>query len=191
MRHLVRRIAVLLSAIFLAIGVTACDQPFMENQPKYETYETALEWPDNQSARTPVPGTVARDAHLGPIPDELPMALTLDLLERGRERYNIYCSPCHARTGSGHGMVVQRGFPQPPTFHSERLRQAPLRHFYNVISDGFGVMYAYRDRVEPEDRWAIAAYIRALQLARHASLDDVPANLRPRLLRDGSAEVTP
>lgn len=185
------RLACRCFTVLLALSMTACEQPYMENQPKYETYEAAPEWPDNQSALTPVPGSVARDAHLGPIPEELPMALTFDLLERGRERFNIYCSPCHARTGTGHGMVVQRGFPQPPTFHSERLRQAPLRHFYNVISDGFGVMYSYRDRVVPRDRWAIAAYIRALQLARYANLEDVPAKVRPRLIGDDDAQVTP
>lgn len=191
MMGLVRRPGLAPLTALLALGVSGCDQPYMEDQPKYETFEVALEWPDNQSARTPVPGTVARDANLGPVPDALPMPLTIELLERGQQRYDIYCSPCHARTGTGHGMVVQRGFPQPPTFHSERLRRAPLRHFYNVISDGFGVMYAYRDRVAPEDRWAIAAYIRALQLAHNASLDDVPAEVRPHLLQSDSAEVTP
>ncbi|HET8791685.1 MAG TPA: cytochrome c [Modicisalibacter sp.] len=185
------RLAQLCATALLTVSVTACDQPYMEDQAKYETYEAAPEWPDNQSALTPLPGTVARDAHLGPIPNELPMTLTAGLLERGRERYDIYCSPCHARTGTGHGMIVQRGFPQPPTFHSERLRQAPLRHFFNVISDGFGVMYAYRDRVAPRDRWAIAAYIRALQLAHNASLSDVPTNVRPRLIDDDSVEVSP
>lgn len=185
------RLARLCVTVLLTSSVSACDQPHMEDQAKYETFEAAQEWSDNQSALTPIPGTVARDANLGPIPIDLPMTLTFDLLERGRERFNIYCSPCHARTGSGHGIIVQRGFPQPPTFHSERLRQAPLRHFYNVISDGFGVMYSYRDRVAPRDRWAIAAYIRALQLARHASLDDVPTEVRPRLTGDDNAEVTP
>ncbi|SDL72065.1 Cytochrome C oxidase, cbb3-type, subunit III [Modicisalibacter muralis] len=191
MTRLARPCIAALLALSMTLSIAACDQPHMEDQAKYETFEAAPEWADDQSALTPVPGSVARDARLGPVPDELPMPLTAELLERGRERFNIYCSPCHARTGSGHGMVVQRGFPQPPTFHSERLRQAPLRHFYDVISDGFGVMYAYRDRVAPEDRWAIAAYIRALQLARHASLADVPADVRQRLKRGDATKVTP
>ncbi len=173
------------------LALAACDQPRMEDQAKYETYEPAPGWPDDQSARDPVAGTVARDAALAPVPETLPLPLTRGLLERGQARYDIFCSPCHARTGSGDGMIVQRGFPEPPSFHSERLRQAPLRHFYDVISGGFGVMYAYRDRVPADDRWAIAAYIRALQLARHARLDDVPDDERTSLTDDGRAEEAP
>ncbi|MBB3230941.1 c-type cytochrome [Halomonas stenophila] len=180
-----------LLATLLALGLAACDQPRMEDQAKYETYEAAPGWPNDQAAREPVAGTVARDASLAPVPETLPMPLTAELLERGQARYDIFCSPCHARTGTGDGMVVQRGLPAPPSLHDERLRQAPLRHFYAVISDGFGVMYAYRDRVPPEDRWAIAAYIRALQLARHARLDDVPDDERPQLTGDRRAEQTP
>ena len=103
-----------------------------------------------------------------------PPPVTLALLERGQERYRIYCTPCHSELGDGRGMIVQRGFPAPPSFHIDRLRAAPPQYFYDVITQGHGVMYAFADRVQPADRWAIAAYIRALQRSQHASLADVP-----------------
>lgn len=161
--------------------LAGCDQPALEHQPKYETFEAAPGWPQDQSARTPVPGTIARDETLEPIADTLPMALEAALLDRGQQRYDIFCSPCHDRTGHGNGMIVQRGFPAPPSLHSERLRQAPLRHFVDVITDGYGVMYSYRGRVPLEDRWAIAAYIQALQLSQHATVDDLTPPQRNRL----------
>jgi mono/diheme cytochrome c family protein len=98
-----------------------------------------------------------------------PLPITLPFIARGRDRYDVYCAPCHSRTGDGDGMIVRRGFPAPPSYHSERLREVPDSHLFQVISDGFGVMYPYADRITPEDRWAIVAYIRALQLSRHAS----------------------
>jgi mono/diheme cytochrome c family protein len=104
--------------------------------------------------------------------------LTLALLERGQQRYRIYCTPCHSELGDGNGMVVQRGFQRPPSYHSERLRQATTQHFYDVITHGYGVMYSLAGRVAPDDRWSIAAYIRALQLSQHASADDI-ASARP------------
>ena len=103
------------------------------------------------------------------------------MLERGQERFDIYCSPCHGRTGEGNGMIVQRGFPAPPSYHIERLRKAPVGHFFDVITQGYGVMYSYAQRVEPEDRWAIAAYIRALQLSQGAQLADLPVAERRQL----------
>jgi mono/diheme cytochrome c family protein len=99
--------------------------------------------------------------------------LTLALLERGQQRYRIYCTPCHSELGDGNGMVVQRGFPHPPSYHSDRLRQASTQHFYDVITHGYGAMYSFAARVAPDDRWAIAAYIRALQLSQHASAADI------------------
>jgi mono/diheme cytochrome c family protein len=97
-----------------------------------------------------------------------PRPVTLALLERGRERFEIYCVPCHSPLGDGDGMVVRRGFPKPASYHVDRLREAPDRHFYDVITQGYGIMYAYGDRVDPEDRWAIVAYIRALQRSQDA-----------------------
>lgn len=110
-----------------------------------------------------------------------PTEMRRAFLERGRERFDIYCSVCHGRTGSGDGMIVQRGFRAPPTYHSDRLRQAAAGHFFDVITNGFGAMASYSNRVEPADRWAIVAYIRALQLSQNAVLDDAPADQREEL----------
>jgi cytochrome c len=110
----------------------------------------------------------------GVVADLFPFPITAADLNRGRERYNIYCSPCHDFIGSGNGMIVQRGFPSPPSFHLDRLRMAPAGHFFDVMTNGFGLMYSYASRVSPEDRWRIAAYIRALQLSQHGSTGDVP-----------------
>lgn len=178
--------------VALVMALTACDQEPMANQPKYETYEAAPEWPDDQSARVPVAGTVPRDAPVElAVSETLPMPLTRELLERGQAQFNIYCSPCHARTGYGNGMIVQRGFPSPPSFHTDRLRNAPLRHFYDVITDGYGVMYSYADRVPPHDRWAIAAYIQALQLSQYAELDDLTEEQRTELRQHNSTATQP
>jgi mono/diheme cytochrome c family protein len=124
---------------------------------------------------TPPPHIIARGEPLNP---PAPPPVTMALLERGRERFNINCSPCHGRTGEGDGMIVQRGFPPPPNYNSDTLRKAPVQLFYDVITHGYGLMYPYYDRVAPADRWAIAAYIRALQASFDAKIDDVPANER-------------
>lgn len=170
-----------LCALALLAG---CDQE-MTDQPRYEPLEAAPDWPHNQSARTPVPGTVARGDTLEPTPERLPMPLSRDLLERGRERYEIHCTPCHGLTGHGDGMVVRRGFPQPPSFHSDAMREQPLAHFYRVITEGVGRMAAYDSRVRPADRWAIAAYLRALQRSQHGRVSDLTEAQR-RALEDGS-----
>jgi mono/diheme cytochrome c family protein len=165
----------------------------MHLQPKYKPYEPSSFFDDGRSERPVVPGTVARgqlrlDEHLytgkvnGSIADTFPFPITRKDLERGRERFNIYCTPCHDYTGSGHGMIVQRGFPAPPSYHIDRLRQAPVGHFFDVITNGSGTMYSYAARVSPEDRWRIAAYIRALQLSQKASVDDVPRAQRQNLM---------
>jgi mono/diheme cytochrome c family protein len=107
--------------------------------------------------------------------------LSLALLQRGQQRFRIYCTPCHSELGDGNGMVVQRGFPHPPSYHEQRLVEAPTQHFYDVITHGYGAMYSYAARVAPEDRWAIAAYIRALQLSQHASPDDLSPAQRQAL----------
>jgi len=133
---------------------------------------------DERGAMRADPG--ARVAAAGPKADPVPV--TLDTLRRGRERYDIYCAPCHSVSGDGDGMVVRRGFPAPRTLHSDRLRSAPDSYLYGVISEGYGVMYPFADRIAPRDRWAIVAYLRALQLSQHARLDDVPADERGVLL---------
>ena len=169
-----------LGAIVLAGLLAGCDQPRMADQPKYEPYENAPDWPDNQSARQPVEGTVARGDALNP-PDRMPFEVDRALLERGQERYEVFCTPCHGRAGNGDGMIAQRGFPNPPTFHQPRLRQVRLRYVYDVITNGFGVMYSYADRVPPDDRWAIAAYIRVLQYSQYAPADELTPEQRQRL----------
>lgn len=150
-------LAILVSTTFLA----ACDD--MANQAKQKSYAPAA-----GPAATP-PGVVRYREQASQAP-----ALTLSLLERGQERFRIYCRPCHSELGDGQGMVVQRGFPAPPSYHSQRLRDAPVQHFYDVITQGYGAMYPYADRVSPDDRWAIAAYIRALQRSQNATLAQVP-----------------
>jgi hypothetical protein len=158
----------------------------MQVQPRYNPYDASTFFGDNRSARPPVPGTIARgQLHLdellytgkvdGKDADVFPFPITRGDLNRGRERFNIYCSPCHDVTGSGRGMIVVRGFPPPPSFHLDRLRQAPAGHYFDVMTNGIGVMYSYSTRVSPEDRWRIAAYIRALQLSQQAAIEDVPS----------------
>lgn len=114
-----------------------------------------------------------------------PMAVTREMLERGRERFEIYCAPCHGGVGDGSGMVVSRGYPRPPSYHTDRLRNAPPGYFFNVITTGYGVMYPYASRVKPADRWAITAYIRALQLSQNARITDLPAGARTNLEEKG------
>ena len=139
-----------------------------------------------------VSDTVARgqlqpDAHFstgmveGKEADTLPFPVTRPLLDRGQERYTIFCVLCHDSAGNGRGIIVQRGFRQPPSFHQERLREAPIGHFFAVVTNGFGAMADYATQIPPRDRWAVAAYIRALQLSQHATLADVPADVRQRL----------
>ena len=167
----------LLSFVLLAC---ACKQD-MADQPRYDPLEAAGQFSDGMSARTPVTGTVSREAVLGAVPVAFPYPVTMALLQRGRQRFDIFCSPCHGRTGDGHGMVVQRGFPEPPSYHQEALRKAPDRHFFDVITNGYGAMYPYAARVSPQDRWAIVAYIRALQYSRRAPATALPQALYARL----------
>lgn len=153
----------------LTIALAACDN--MANQAKLNPYElpygSALRWPVK-----PPPHTIARDEPLNPPPAP---PVTMALLERGKQRFDINCAPCHGRVGDGNGIIVQRGFPRPPSYYNEKLRNAQNQHFYDVITRGYGVMFSYADRVEPADRWAITAYIRALQASASATLADVPA----------------
>jgi mono/diheme cytochrome c family protein len=115
-----------------------------------------------------------------------PTPVTMEMLERGQQRFDIYCAVCHGRTGEGNGMIVRRGFPTPPSFHIDRLREAPVGHFVEVINNGYGLMYSYASRVQPADRWAIAAYIRALQLSQHAGLADAPADEQAKLEQEAA-----
>jgi hypothetical protein len=173
----------------------------MHIQPKYLPYEPTDFFADGREERQPVPDTVARGQlrldelfysgkENGAEADVFPFPITRADLERGRERYNVYCTPCHDYTGGGQGMIVQRGFPQPPSYHIQRLRAAPVGHFYGVITNGFGAMYSYAARIEPADRWRIAAYIRVLQLSRNATIGDVPPAERAKLEATPAAPAT-
>jgi mono/diheme cytochrome c family protein len=179
--------------LLLLVGV-GCRQD-MHNQPKYQPFEESDFFENGISSRVPVEGTVARgqlraDTHLytGRSGDgaqqwatTFPFEVTAEALDRGQQRFDIYCSVCHDRTGSGNGMVVQRGFRRPPTFHQDRLREAPVGYLFDVITNGFGAMPDYRAQIRTEDRWLIVAYLRALQLSQNAGPDDVPADQRPLL----------
>ncbi|EKE44608.1 hypothetical protein OCGS_1446 [Oceaniovalibus guishaninsula JLT2003] len=169
-----------LIALAALIALAGCWQDMAE-QPKDVAYDPSGAWSDGASARPLVAGTVARGAIDRLESLIVPPQVTPALLERGRERFTIYCMPCHGYDGTGDGRVVQRGFPPPPSYLTARLRAAPAAHFLGVIENGFGVMYPYGDRVPPADRWAIVAYIRALQLAggvapSHPARGDVPVD---------------
>lgn len=176
-----------------AICTTVGCRRDMFDQPSEKPLEKNAFFRDNQMASRPLPAHTVARGHLdedegfyaGKIGTNLlttfPLPVTRELLLRGQERFNIYCAPCHGRTGEGNGMVPQRGYPPPPSYHIDRLRQAPVGHFYDVITHGYGVMYPYAARVDPPDRWAIAAYIRVLQTSHDARISDVPAQARAQL----------
>ncbi|MCA1816430.1 MAG: cytochrome c [Acidobacteria bacterium] len=177
---------------------SACVQK-MASQPHERPLQASAFFADGQSARPRVFGTVPsgytrNNARVEPPqsfdPDaqDLPFPLTREVLERGRARFDIYCAVCHARTGEGDGMIVRRGFSRPPSYHTERLRQAPLGHFFDVETNGYGAMPRYDAQLSVDDRWSIAAYIRALQLSRDATLDDVPADKRAELQSGGQTK---
>lgn len=163
----------------LLLLLASCDQNMAE-QKRYETYAPAPIWPYGTSARPLPEGVVAQSdpAYLAAVAQRPPVNDAL--LQHGREQYDVFCSPCHGIAGDGDGMVVRRGFPSPPSYHLERLLAAPAQHFFDVISNGYGVMYPYGARVPPADRWAIVAYVRALQLSRRVPLDLV-ADARAQL----------
>lgn len=177
--------------IAIALLLAAC-RPDMMNQPKAKPLSQSDFFSDQANAR-PIPAhTVERGGARentafytgltnGAYITQLPVKLTPELLTRGRERFDAMCAECHDRTGSGNGMVVLRGFPQPPSYHVPRLRNAAIGHFFDVITNGYGVMYSYATRVEPEDRWAIAAYIRALQLSHNANASELAPVEQQRL----------
>lgn len=195
------------AALALALVVLAGCRQDMHDQPKFKPLRINTFYPDNRSARPLVDGTVARadlreDSYYytgkvnGQPGTEFPFPVTREVLERGEERYNIYCSPCHSRIGDGNGMIVQRGFKRPPSYHTDRLRQAPIGHFFDVMTNGFGAMSEYKSQVSVSDRWAIAAYIRALQLSQDATRADVPPGMElgtapNRSALPGTSEIQP
>jgi mono/diheme cytochrome c family protein len=182
---------VVAGVLTLACGAAACRQD-MHDQPKGEPLEASAFFADGRVARPLLEGVIARgelelDPHLatgkvgGKLVDTFPFEIDAAALERGRQRYGIFCTPCHDAAGLGEGMIVQRGMKRPPSLHIERLREAPAGYFFDVMTNGFGAMYDVSDRIGVADRWKIAAYVRALQLSQHASLDDVPAGERAEL----------
>jgi mono/diheme cytochrome c family protein len=193
-----RRGAVL---VLLVAMVTACRQD-MHDQPKYKPFRESEIFADKRSARPLVPGTVARGTlredtafYTGKVGKdfvaEIPVPVTAELLARGQTGFQVFCSPCHGRTGRGDGMVVQRGFKKPPSYHTDQLRQMPIGYFYDVITNGFGAMADYSAQVAPLDRWAIAAYVRTLQYSQYAPATDVPADKRAELERSLAAPPAP
>jgi len=170
--------------LLATLALAGCRQD-MHDQPRFKPLARSDFYADMRSARPPVEGTVARgewhedlyfySGKVGNQPgDAIPFPVSEEVLARGQERFNIYCSPCHSRLGDGNGMIVQRGFHPPPSFHTDRLRKAPLGYFYGVITNGFGAMPEYASQIPPRDRWDIVAYIRALQLSQNAAAADVP-----------------
>lgn len=178
-------------ATILLLLATACRQD-MHDTPRYEAYESSAFFKDGLSSRPLVAGTIARGHlqddevfHTGKLAGVhatvFPVTLTNQVLDRGQQRFDVFCTPCHGRVGDGDGMITRRGFRPPPSLHNERLRAAAAGYLFEVMSRGVGVMPGYAAQIEPGDRWAIAAYIRALQLSQRATLDDVPAGQRDKL----------
>lgn len=187
-------IALCLTTLLACDGTTHLERLRQEmyNQSKFQPLEKNAFFDDNRASRPWIQGTIARghlrtDAHLytgfvnGEPAKTFPFVITRDVLKRGQERFNIYCTPCHGYLGDGRGMVVRRGLKQPPSYHIERLQNEAPGYFYDVMTNGFGAMYSYASRIKPNDRWAIVAYIQALQLSQNATLADVPADVRQRL----------
>ena len=186
-----RRLAIVvwLATLMAAAG---CRQD-MHDQPKYRGLRQSSFFTDGMAARPAVAGTVPRGGlredtllytgktEAGALATVFPFAVDEAVMARGQQRFDIFCSPCHGRTGMGDGMVVQRGYRRPPAFDADRLREAPVGHFLDVMTNGFGAMPDYAAQIRPADRWAIAAYVRALQLSAHATMAEVPAAQRPIL----------
>lgn len=176
------RIAILSALLF----VSGCElRQAMYDQEKYEPLEASSFFSDGQSYRPQISETVARgqlrlDSHFyegkvdGELSYDLPVPVTTELLTRGKERFGIYCTPCHGHTGKGDGIIVKRGLKAPSSFHEQRLRDMPVSYFFDVITNGYGIMYSYASRVPTADRWAISAYIRTLQLSQNIDYDQLP-----------------
>ncbi len=186
-RERARAARLLLSGALLLAALLAGCQQQMARQPKYKPLAPSEFFRDGLSARPPVEGTLAQgrmeldSLYIPKDSNAFPLPLTPGLLKRGRERFNIFCSPCHGLLGDGNGFIPSRGFRHPPSYHIGRLRQAPVGHFFDVVTNGFGAMPDYSAQVPPRDRWAIIAYIRALQLSQNARVADLPPEERGRL----------
>jgi mono/diheme cytochrome c family protein len=195
-------------AAITAIALTTACRIDMHVQPRQNPLSRSDFYSDQRSARPPVEGTIARgqlheDAYfytgkIGNNPgDVMPFPVTKEVLDRGRERFNIFCAPCHSRLGDGNGFVPSRGFARkPPSLHIVRLQKAPVGYFYDVITEGFGIMPDYASQIPPQDRWNIVAYVRALQLSQNATLADVPAGQKipsepPKFREPGSGASLP
>ena len=185
-------------AMAAMLVLAGCRQD-MHNQPKMVPQRGSSVFADGRSVRPQIMNTVARsqgheDAYFftglvaGKEGDGMPLPVTIELLERGQERYNIYCTACHSRVGNGVGMIVQRGYRPAGNFHTERLRNAPLGHFFAVMTNGFGAMPDYSAQLTPADRWAVAAYIRALQLSQNAKQSDVASGQHVQELHEIAKE---
>lgn len=179
------------------IGMVGCGYSLrqdMANQPRQNPLSPSSFFADGRSERPLVENTVVRGeiANTGLIVPKdsnvFPLPLTMELLQRGQERYDIFCAPCHGLQGDGLGMVAVRGMKHPPSYHQDRLRQEPNGYLYDVVTNGFGAMYGYSAQIPPRDRWAIIAYVRALQLSRNAKIADLPADLREKLKVGGAAK---
>jgi mono/diheme cytochrome c family protein len=168
-----RRLATIAALCLCGCALAGCDLSMTE-QRKLKTYAPTALWHDGSAARPLPKNVVAQGDVERAAAAKTPPPVTEVLLQRGRERYGIFCSPCHGLAGDGNGIIVAHGFPAPPSYHIERLATAPAQHFYDVMTNGYGVMFGYADRLSPADRWAIAAYIRALQLSRRATVAQVP-----------------
>src|ERR1700730_3487910 len=180
------------ATLLLAVVIMASCRQKMSNQPKYDPLEPSDFFADGMSARPRIPGTVARgeialDGFIssgkinGQDGDAFPFAITADVMNGGQERFDIFCSECHGKLGDGNGMIPARGYRRPPSYHTETLRAGKTGHFFDVMTNGFGAMPSYAPQVPVKDRWAIIAYIRALQLSQHATINDVPPELRSKL----------
>ena len=189
------------AALGACLALAGCSRLDMQDQPKYKPQRPSDFFVDGRSGRPQVEGTVARGDmeedvafyegknEKGDDVDVFPVAIDKAFLQRGQQRYDIYCSPCHGRIGNGLGMIVRRGFKQPPSYHIERLRTAPVGHLYDVVTNGYGAMLNYAAQVQVRDRWAIVAYIRALQYSQNANINDLSAEARAKVPAQGQASA--
>jgi cytochrome c5 len=184
-------------AALCALSFAGCNNTLrqdMANQPRQNPLSPSDFFADGRSERPVVENTVVRgsiqdDSLLVPKESNaFPLPLTVELLQRGEQRYGIYCTPCHGIQGDGMGMVAMRGMKHPPSYHQERLRNEPNGYLYDVVTNGFGAMYGYSAQISPRDRWAVVAYLRALQLSRNAPVGQLPAELREKLMSGGTAK---